>query len=224
MLADRNATKTAHPDSTAELIRSFQQGIDRESSFRCLFDRFYPAVFRFFSKRGLRAEDCRDLTQDTFLSVYRGLEGFRGSSRFETWLFQVAANIFSNVLRRRRALKRDVREVPLNGELESGHGITSHNAFGISHSAAGPFAQALANEQLGALHEALAKLPPRMRRCVSLRLDQDLKYRDIANLLKISEGAVKAQLHHARKRLKELLSAMFDDFSDLDTDEEDRDP
>lgn len=216
MFADRSPAETERADSTAQLVNRFQHGSDRESSFRDLFERFYPAVLSFFARRGLCREDCRDLTQDTFFSVYRGLEGFKGQSRFETWLFQVAANLYSNMIRRQRTLKRHGQEMSLNGELDRGQ----LGALELGHAGArdpsGPFARALANERLKALYEALGQLPPRMRLCVALRLDHDLRYRDIAALLEISEGAVKAQLHHARKRLKDTLSEVFDDFDELD--------
>src|SRR5215510_16320609 len=78
----------------------------REEDFRCLFDLFYPRVYHFFLKRGFSPQDCLDLTQETFLGIYRGIGTFRRDARFETWLFKVATNAFRKRLRRGTADKR----------------------------------------------------------------------------------------------------------------------
>jgi RNA polymerase sigma-70 factor (ECF subfamily) len=67
----------------------------------------------------------------------------------------------------------------------------------------------LAGEQRAVLRQALAELPPKMRRCVLLRIDQDLKYREIAALLRVSIETVKSQLSQARDRLEAEVGRYF---------------
>ena len=65
---------------------------DPEGSFRVLFDGYYDLVQGFFAQRVATAEDGLDLTQETFLRVYKGLKGYRGEADFGTWVFRIAFN------------------------------------------------------------------------------------------------------------------------------------
>src|SRR5215210_9591525 len=81
-----------------------------------LFQQYYRPVVAFFTRRGFSVEESRDLAQETFLRVYKHMESFRGESSVETWLFQIAGNLYKNTLRTRQTLKRDAQEVPLETE------------------------------------------------------------------------------------------------------------
>ena len=70
-------------------------------------------------------------------------------------------------------------------------------------------ARAITREQLGILQGALAELPEQMRQCVCFRLQGDLKYREIAEVMQISIQTVKSHLHHAKKRLRPMLEPYF---------------
>lgn len=168
-----------------------------EEELEALFDRYYPGVFHFFQNRGVPREDARDLTQDTFLRVYRGIGWFRRDASFQTWLFQIATNLWCNDVRRRTAGKREGREVSLDALAEKGREVPGEPAH--------PLDGMLADERRSTLREALSELPPQMRRCVLLRLDRDLKYREIASLMQISVDTVKSQLSQARSRLQARL-------------------
>jgi RNA polymerase sigma factor (sigma-70 family) len=67
----------------------------------------------------------------------------------------------------------------------------------------------ITDEQLGILQHALAELPEQMRQCVRLRLKDDLKYKEIAEVMKISIETVKSHLYQAKKRLRPLLEPYF---------------
>jgi RNA polymerase sigma-70 factor (ECF subfamily) len=168
-----------------------------EEELKALFDRHYPAVFHFFQNRGVPREDARDLTQETFLRVYRGIGRFRRDASFQTWLFQIATNLWCNDVRRRTAGKREGSEVSLDVLAGKGREVAEEPAH--------PLDGMLAEERRSTLREALAELPPQMRRCVLLRLDRDLKYREIASLMQISVDTVKSQLAQARSRLQARL-------------------
>lgn len=168
-----------------------------EEELKALFDRYYPSVFHFFQNRGVPREDARDLTQETFLRVYRGIGRFRRDASFQTWLFQIATNLWCNDVRRRTAGKREGREVSLDALAEKGREATEEPAHPLDHMEA--------EERRSTLREALSELPPQMRRCVLLRLDRDLKYREIASLMQISVDTVKSQLSQARGRLQARL-------------------
>lgn len=176
--------------------------LDRDREFERLFERYARPVSYFFAHRGFSPEECRDLTQETFLGVYRGMDGFRHDASVETWLFTIAANVWRNEVRSRTAGKREGWEVPLERLAESPGKLP-----GELCEADDPLAGLIEEERAGLLREALDELPAQMRRCLLLRLDQQLKYREIAQVLRISIETVKSQLFQARERLRHELAS-----------------
>ena len=194
-----------------QLVEQWQAGENPDECFRRIFLHYYGPVHGFFVKRGFSHEDSHDLAQETFLRVHKSLSTFRGESRFNTWVYQIAANIFRNDLRDRSTLKRAAQEV----SLEDLQDQIPDAPLGYSSPARekdydGPLENLLADERHRVLREALGSLPPQMRNCVILRLD-DLKYREIADLMQVSIETVKAHLFQARQQLKGKLAGYFDD-------------
>ena len=196
-------------EPTDQLIQRLRDGTAGEECFRTLFDRFYWPLFRFFEHRGFSTEECQDLIQETFLRVYRGIEAFRGDARWEHWLFRIAANTAIKALRHRAAAKRAGREVPLEEEGEGDLPVAAAQSAGGN---AEPLRQLLGREMKDLLLQAIEGLPPQMRRCVRLRLLQDLDYDEIAEILQLSPSTVKVQLFKARKRLQMELGDALADF------------
>ncbi|MEM7353957.1 MAG: sigma-70 family RNA polymerase sigma factor, partial [Acidobacteriota bacterium] len=94
-------TKSIQHERIRRAIERWQAGVDREASFRLLVEAYYRPLRFYFAKRGFSAEDARDLTQEAFFGIYRGLPRFRREARFDTWLYQVAANTCRKALRDR---------------------------------------------------------------------------------------------------------------------------
>jgi RNA polymerase sigma factor (sigma-70 family) len=108
------------PDKTTEeLAREIKRGFNVEENFRQLFERRYPQIRRFFQRKGFSPEDSYELTQETFLSVYKGLKDFRQESSFDSWMFSIAENIWRSELERRKARKRDAPLISLDQEVAS---------------------------------------------------------------------------------------------------------
>jgi RNA polymerase sigma-70 factor (ECF subfamily) len=194
-------------------VEQFLQGIDPEESFRQIFHQYYRLVFSFFVKKGFSAEESNDLAQETFLRVHKSLATFRRESRFETWLFQISANIYRNTLRAQSTRKRDAPEMSLSDLIDGPGSGSGGDADFVQDDAGGPLEDLLTEERSRVLHDALQDLPSQMRRCVLLRVDRDLKYREIADIMRVSIDTVKAHLFQARQLLKVKLA---DYFADLD--------
>jgi RNA polymerase sigma-70 factor (ECF subfamily) len=198
------------PDKTTEeLIQEIKQGLNVEENFRQLFEHRYDQIQRFFRRKGFSPEDSHDLAQETFLSVYKGLKGFRQESPFEHWLFAIAENIWRSELGRRRARKRDVSLISLDQEDPSDTGKHSPLAARVADPATDQLGRTIEKEKLQALHEAMQQLPEQMRRCAELRIIYDLSYKEIAGLMGSPINTVKAHLHEARKKLGERLKSYF---------------
>lgn len=187
------------PSEPVQEIIERLQSAPREEDFRRLFDLYYPRVVHFFARRGFPPQDCQDLTQETFLGIYKGIGTFRRDARFETWLFTIATNAWRKRLRHGTAGKREGQEVPLEPEGAAPPDTAEPPAD----------EEMLRRERSRRLREAVEKLPEQMRRCLTLRVYQEMKYREIAALLRLSPETVKVHLFQARRRLREELGPYF---------------
>jgi RNA polymerase sigma-70 factor (ECF subfamily) len=175
-----------------------QAGCDGERNFRLLFERFHRPVERFFARRGVRPEDCLDLTQETFLCIYRGLENYRSEGRLSHWVLRIAATTYLQWVRASKAAKRTGRETPPEEAEEAAPALrlSSRQLDAL-----------LEGELRLALRRAVGELPDQMRNCLLLRLDRELSTPEIATLMRLAPDTVKAHLFQARRRLKERLGA-----------------
>lgn len=187
----------AAEDRIARAIRRFQRGDDREGAFRLLYETYFHPVRRFFARKGLLPDECLDLTQDTFLGIYRGLKGYEDRQRFAAWLYRVATTTHLKWLRRAATAKRSAVEVSRDAmeQPESTMAVPEAQLDGM-----------LDRERRRALRTAVAELPEQMRDCLTLRLYHQLAYQEIATVKKISVETVKAHLFRARKKLQETLA------------------
>ena len=184
--------------------RSREEGL--EERFQQLFERYRRPVAGFFKNRGFTDEECLDLTQETFLHAYRGMTSFRFDSSFETWIFRIARNLWSNTVRDRSAQKRAGREVPLE---ELGTAEDKAAAAASTEQTVGPLSRVLVDERHRLLRDALADLPNQQQQLVLFQIDHDLKIREISQVLEMPEGTVKSQLHKARSFLKKRLERIY---------------
>lgn len=173
------------------------------NDFEELFRQFYRPVVGFFAKRGTSNDECQDLAQETFLRAFRAFADFRGDARPSTWLFAIAANLWSNRNRDAAAAKRDGAEVPLpeDGWAEPESGDRADE-------------RADAAERLRLLRSAIDDLPPQMRRCVQLRVYQGRGYRDVAEILGVTVETAKSQVSLAKKRLRQSLAHHYPELED----------
>lgn len=174
------------------------------------FRAYAPSITYFFANRGFSPEECRDLTQDTFVRAVGGIRRFRGEAKLETWLLRIAANVWKNEIRSKRAAKREGQTVSIDEVVGHGQSLPSSRGTERGKAATTPQELALGRERKRLLREAVAVLPLRMRRCVTLRLDRGLEYRAIATIMQVSVETVKTQLFQARRRLREELWQYFD--------------
>lgn len=166
----------------ADQIRRARAG-DAEA-FRGLYathvGRVHAICFRLAGDRG----EAEELTQDVFVQVWRQLGSFRGESAFSTWLHRVAVN---EVLSRYRSRSRRLRH-------ESAEDLDQYD----------PPARQEGPPPLD-LEQAIARLPAGARQVFVLHDIEGFQHEEIASLAGIATGTSKAQLHRARRLLKESL-------------------
>ena len=146
--------------------------------------QIYQLCFRFVGNH----EDASDLAQDVFVRAYRGLRGFKGNASFSTWLYRIGVNVCLNrvSLKRPRIEAIDERQLP-------------------ESSSERPDVAVMRQERAREVRAAIAKLPPKQRATLILRIYHELPHDEIAGVLGSSVGAVKANFFHALANLKKLL-------------------
>ena len=159
-------------------------------AFEQLYRQHAPRLFGVACRLVGRAE-ADDLLQEIFLNAYRKLGLYRGESSLGTWLFRMATNQCLDYLRSKRG-----RLALVTDEMTS------------EPNATGPGAGAIVGviDRLD-LERALAALPPGCRAVFVLHDVEGCEHREIGELLDISEGTSKSQLHKARMRLRSQLTA-----------------
>jgi RNA polymerase sigma-70 factor (ECF subfamily) len=159
-----------------------------ERVYRLHVNRVYSLCARMVSDR-TRAEE---LTQDVFVRAWEKLHLFRGESSFATWLHRLTVNV---VLNARKSEGRERSRYEENDE-ESGGMDARPGVVGMP----------LAPGDLLDLEDAITKLPPGARRVFVLHDIEGYKHEEIAEMLGVTSGATKAQLHRARLLLREALN------------------
>lgn len=172
--------------SDFELIDRFLAG--ETSAFELLVQRYHREVYRVTYRIVQNVDDAKDLTQETFLQAYRALQGFQRQASFSTWLYRIAMHLCFHH-RKRSSRVQSVAEVP---EMPT--------------DSAQPLRDLLQEEQRQAVAAAIALLPPQQRAALTLRIHQNLSYKDIGTALQCSEGAARANVFHAIQKLRTQLA------------------
>lgn len=176
-----------------ELVNRFQNG-DTEA-FNTLVLKYQARIAKLIYRHINDAETTKDLCQEVFLKAYKALPKFKRESAFYSWLYRIAMNCCIDFLRQQKRRQTFVFDELTVGPEEllliSKHPSPSH---------------LIEMEELGdIIGKAVKQLPPKQQRVFRLRYEQKLQIKEIAALVKRSEGTVKTHLHHAHRRLRELM-------------------
>jgi RNA polymerase sigma-70 factor, ECF subfamily len=169
-----------------ELIARWKAGDQRAATE--LVERHAPALARFAVSSGAR-DGIDELVQDTFVRAFGSLDGFRGESSFRTWLFTIERRL---LLDRRRADKRR----PTGPELSESDAATEFDALD----------DLVASEAMGRVNKAVSRLTPTQRDVFLLRVVEGLSYKEIASVVKTTEGAARVHYHNAMQAIKEFVN------------------
>ncbi|MBE0429767.1 MAG: sigma-70 family RNA polymerase sigma factor [Thermoleophilia bacterium] len=189
-----------------QLIRQFRAG--EISALEDLVYRYEDQVYNLAYRMLRNREDAEDVLQDTFLSVIRALDKFKGKSSFSTWIYRIATNAALTKLRQRsRKLKT---EGEFLDEIYSVH-KQAHAGATMIDWAANPIESVLNEEARQVMEEAIAELPENYRVVFVLRDVEGLPASDVAEVLDLSVPAVKSRLHRARLFLRNRLSRYYEE-------------
>jgi RNA polymerase sigma-70 factor (ECF subfamily) len=161
------------------------------TAFDRLVERHQRGVYAICYRAAGCHEDAADLAQDTFLRAFRALGRFRGEASFATWVRRIALNVCRSHL---AGAARNTEALPEPDRLVDGRLPPPDEA-------------AAAAQRRARLRAAVARLPPRQRESLVLRVYHDLSYEEIAATLDRSVGTVKANVFFAMQKLRGALKA-----------------
>lgn len=164
-----------------------------------LFERYRHMVYNVAYRITRSHHDASDVTQETFIKVFKSISRFRGDSSVETWIYRIAVNSALNHLRKMGRRK----EEPLDGVPEGEIPATKRPSDD-------PERCLERNEIRQAISRAMGKLSPEHRAVVVLHDIEGLTHVEISKILGCSEGTVKSRLHYARRKLRKILKPLLD--------------
>jgi RNA polymerase sigma-70 factor (ECF subfamily) len=180
-------------------IAALQNG-DR-AEFARMVEAYSGQIYRLALKMLQNQQDAEDILQETFIKAYHALPKFERRSSLSTWLYRIATNEALMFLRRKHPHQISV-EQPSNDEAQP-------VPLEIVDWCCLPESELISAEARVYLEKAVEMLPHSLRVVFLLRDIEGLSTRDTAEVLDLTEGAVKTRLSRARLQLREILSAYY---------------
>lgn len=184
--------------SEPELMARLAGGDDL--ALNVLMDRWGERVGAFLHKMTGNHETAMDLAQETFVKLYQARDRYRPSGSFSTYLFAIASNLARNHSR----WKRRHPTVSLDASADNG-GLYVPEATEPSQT---PEEAAQAAEKIRAVHEAFLRLPADLREAMTLFVQEDMSYAEIAAVAGCTAKAVETRIYRARQLLREHLKEL----------------
>lgn len=185
-------------DADAQLMLEFQQG--NRKAFEALFRRHAKKMVTFAYRYVNDRAAAEELAQDIFCKVFESAHGYNPTAKFTTWLFRVATNHCLNEVRKGR-----YKVFSVSAETGGRDADGAPAEIGLADAAPGPLDQAVQGELERDVQRCLQTLPENQRLAMTLLVESDQSYEEIAKTLKTSVSAVKSLLVRARATLKEKL-------------------
>jgi RNA polymerase sigma-70 factor (ECF subfamily) len=172
-----------------ELLLKLRNPEGRNYGFNLLVRKYQEKIYWHIRKMVIDHDDADDLVQETFVKVWKNIDSFREDAQLYTWIYRIATNECLNFLRK----KKNKFFLPINDvqreltqKLDNGH-MMDGDAIQLK------------------LQKALLKLPDKQRLVFNMKYFEEMKYEEISEITQTSVGALKANYHHAVKKIEEFL-------------------
>lgn len=173
------------------LIKQLQDPNSVQLAFSQLVNEYKERLYWHVRNIVKDHQDADDVLQNTFIKIYRNIGSFKGESKLYSWMYRIATNEAITFLNS-KAKKLQVSSEELQNNLINN--LESDVYFE-------------GNEIQLKLQRAIATLPQKQQEVFNMKYFQELKYREMADILGTSEGALKASYHIATKKIEEFLKS-----------------
>jgi RNA polymerase sigma-70 factor (ECF subfamily) len=179
----------------SEIIQAALKGDDR--AYKKLMRKYHDAIFNFILRMIRDRQQVEDLTQEAFIKAFSSLKNFNDEFAFSTWLYKIAMNNSIDYIR-----KRKLQLYSIDKPIES---KDSDFTFELPDESYEADKDVISDQRTKVLNEAIEKLPEKYKRVIHLRHVEERSYEEIAKILKLPIGTVKAHIFRARELLNKYL-------------------
>lgn len=176
-----------------DIIRSVLQG--HKADYAILVERYQSFVFTLTSRYVKNREEAEEVAQDIFVKAYLSLAGFKGNSKFSTWLYSITHTSCISHLRKRRP-----DTLLTDNERLAGYSDNQHNSANVYSNT---------GTQKHAIHEGLKQLTEDDAEIITLFYLAEQSVEEIAIITGLQTNNVKVKLHRARQKLKEIIERTY---------------
>ncbi len=173
------------------LVQKLQDPISRNEAFKEMLKLFKERLYWHIRNIVKDHDDTDDVLQNTFIKIFKNIDGFKGDSRLYSWMYRIATNESLSFLSQ-KAKKLQISSEELQQNL-------------INNLEADTYFDGDAIKLK--LQKAIATLPEKQQLVFNMKYFQELKYREMAEILDTSEGALKASYHIAAKKIENILKS-----------------
>nr|WP_233164142.1 sigma-70 family RNA polymerase sigma factor [Snuella sedimenti] len=172
------------------MVAHLKSETNKEEAFRALVSLYKERLYWHIRNIVKSHDDADDVLQNTFIKVHKNINNFKGDSKLFSWMYRIATNeaitFINNNAKRLQVTNNEVQQLAITN-------LTSDVYFEGS------------DIQIK-LQEAIATLPQKQQLVFNMKYFEDLKYKDMAEILETSEGALKASYHIAVKKIETYLT------------------
>ncbi len=168
-----------------------------QNAFGRLKAKYHDAIYNLIYRMIREKDEVEDLTQEAFIKAFMSLSTFNDEYAFSTWLYKIATNNCIDHIRRKK-----LQTFSIDKPVESKE---NDFTFELPDSTYAPDRDMISTQRKRLLEEAINSLPPKYRQVIILRHQEEKEYQEIAELLKLPLGTVKAHIFRAREMLNKYL-------------------
>ena len=196
-----DAVLNAALDPTSDAAAMLRVAAGDEASFNFLVQRYHRAMIHFLFRMVHNEAVAEEMAQEVFLRVYRSRESYRAEAKFTTWLYRIATNLAVNHARDTKH-ERSAQTIYLDApDVETG------STPDVADDEPSVEQKLMRDERMAAIRKHVMELPERQRMAVLMHKYQGMDYRQIGDVLKLSESATKSLLFRAYQTLRESLKS-----------------
>lgn len=196
-MTENTHTLSAKAKEDMVLIKQAVEG--DEKAYEKLMNRYKKSVYFMLLKMTQNKDDAEDLTMESFAKAFKSLHKFNPQYAFSTWLFRIASNNCIDFIR-----KNKMKTFSINNPVETDNGTIDN--FDLPDNLELPDEYANRMDKAKFLRSVIDELPKTYSTLVKLRYYEELSYEEIAEIIGVPIGTVKAQLHRARELLYKALA------------------